>query len=368
MKILFVGYAKSIHLKRWARYFQAKGDKVKIISPVPEKELNIVVVTWKDLLRNNLIFYVLSRIPWVGFLFRVRVAKEFLKKEKPDILHIHNISGTYFSKDFALAGYKPTVVSVWGSDVRTISNSWSLRKVKTVAALKRVDRLTATSQFLAKQTSRLIGESKSIKVVPFGVDTLVFDPDKFKKESRENKIIIGFVKHLENIYGPEVLLEAFSIVNSKFPNSELWFIGDGSQKDNLISKSEDLDVASKVKFKGAVSHNQIPAYLSKLDIFVMPSVVEEGFGVSALEAAAMKLPVVATKLGGITEVVEDNVTGILVKENNPESLAKELLKLIKDNFLREKMGEEGRRLVEKKYDWNENASSMKKLYDELISS
>jgi glycosyltransferase involved in cell wall biosynthesis len=368
MKILFVGNAQSIHLKRWSEYFLKKGKKVKILSSVEEKDSKAEIITWLELLKNNYFLYVFSRIPFLGFWFRVKISKEFLKKEKPDILHIHNIGGTYFSKDVALAGFRPLIISVWGSDITKISKDWSLRRLKTVWALKKASVITATSKFLAKETQKLLKTKKEIKTIPFGVDLNRFDSANYENSKDEGKVVIGFIKHLEKIYGVEYLLKAYALVCKQFDNAELLLIGQGSQRENLINLSKELGIFRRVKFIGAVPYDKIPEYLSKIDIFVMPSVVQESFGVAALEAEAMGVSVVATNVGGVPEVVEDKVSGLLVRKENSVELSGAILKLLKDEALRKRMGKKGRDLVEKKYSWNQSAEKMEKLYKSVLVS
>ena len=109
----------------------------------------------------------------------------------------------------------------------------------------------------------------------------------------------------------------------------------------------------------------LPEYIGKMDIFVMPS-LSESFGVSALEAESMEIPVVATNVGGIPEVVVNEVTGLLVKPNNHWALANAIIKLLSNNDLRTKMGKNGRKLVIEKYNWQENMEKIEKIYKSLI--
>lgn len=112
-----------------------------------------------------------------------------------------------------------------------------------------------------------------------------------------------------------------------------------------------------------IHHNKIPEYLSSIDIFAMPSVFRsETFGVSAIEAQAMGIPVVASRVGGVPEAVIDGITGLLVKPGDPMALAEALERLILDPELRKKMGIKGREFVESKYNWSNNLEQMIKVY------
>ena len=108
--------------------------------------------------------------------------------------------------------------------------------------------------------------------------------------------------------------------------------------------------------------------VSKSDIYAMPSIFEdESFGVAAIEASATGLPVVASSVGGVPEVIRNNITGFLVKKNNIGELVAALKKLIEDYELRKKMGKAGRELVENRYDWKDNLRSMANLYEKVLA-
>jgi glycosyltransferase involved in cell wall biosynthesis len=103
--------------------------------------------------------------------------------------------------------------------------------------------------------------------------------------------------------------------------------------------------------------------LLELDVFVMPSIKEE-FGVSAVEAEAVGVPIVASKVGGIPEVVKNNETGVLVEPRDPKAIADAVIYLLKNPHIRLKMGLAGRRHVEENFNWEKNVDEMEKLYFE----
>lgn len=127
--------------------------------------------------------------------------------------------------------------------------------------------------------------------------------------------------------------------------------------------SDSMSISKKVEFLGWVTHSQIPKFLSKLDIFVMPSIgTSETFGVSACEASAMELPVIASKVGGLPEVVKHNETGLLVAPKDTKAIANAIITLIKSPKMRRRMGKKGRALVKRYYNWQENVKEMENLY------
>jgi len=128
----------------------------------------------------------------------------------------------------------------------------------------------------------------------------------------------------------------------------------------------ELQLEEYVTFKGWLKSESIPARLLDYDIMVMPSRIES-FGVAAVEAGSAGLPVIAPNIGGIPEIIEDEVTGILFPAGDAEKLAETIIHL-SDNFtLRKEMGNAARKKVMAKFNWNDNLKTMGDLYDRMIS-
>jgi glycosyltransferase involved in cell wall biosynthesis len=143
--------------------------------------------------------------------------------------------------------------------------------------------------------------------------------------------------------------------------------GDGPSRAALERLTDELTLRERVQFLGEIAHGDVPAVLRRLDIFAMPS-TWEGFGVSALEASAMELPVVASNIHGIPDVVLDGETGILLPPADVPALADAIGQLAGDAELRRAMGAAGRALVEREYRWQDNAALMERLYAQMTAS
>jgi glycosyltransferase involved in cell wall biosynthesis len=124
-----------------------------------------------------------------------------------------------------------------------------------------------------------------------------------------------------------------------------------------------LALRDRVELLGEIAHGDVPAVLQRLDIFAMPS-TWEGFGVSALEASAMELPVVASNIHGIPDVVLDGETGILLPVADAPALSDAIARLAGDAALRRSAG---RAFVEKEYRWQDNAALMERLYARMTA-
>ena len=125
-------------------------------------------------------------------------------------------------------------------------------------------------------------------------------------------------------------------------------------------------VNNSITFAGKVENDEVVHYLHKMDIFVVPSISEsETFGVAAVEASACGLPVIASNIGGLPEVVIDGKTGFLIDPENIDDLTEKLLILINDKMMRKKMGEEGRNYIKANYRLEECGLMMESVYNEL---
>jgi glycosyltransferase involved in cell wall biosynthesis len=143
--------------------------------------------------------------------------------------------------------------------------------------------------------------------------------------------------------------------------------GSGELRSQLEELTGQLGLTRSVSFLGAIEHRQVPELLRNVDIFVMPSIREE-FGVAAVEAQAMEIPVISTRVGGVPEVVLDGETGILVEPGDSEQLAQAILALIENPALRRQMGKRGREHVLANYRWEDNAALMENLYQRIVHS
>ncbi len=287
--------------------------------------------------------------------------RRVVKNIDPDILHAHYVTTNGLIGAFA--GFHPYIVSTWGSDIFDPPSTNFIFKKMIKFALSRADAITATSKVLTTATQRLAPQGRQIQTIPFGVDLAGFKPTM---QSHSGKITIGCAKTLMKLYGVEYLIKAFASVHKRFPQTNLLIVGGGPLLNTLKKLAGSLSIGDSVDFVGPVPHEQMPLYLAKMDIFVVPS-LSEAWGRAAAEASAMGLPVVASAVGGLPEVVIDGVTGFLVAPRDHEAIAQKLICLIENPALRSSMGTMGRKFVMDNYDWNANASLMEKLYYSLLA-
>jgi glycosyltransferase involved in cell wall biosynthesis len=196
------------------------------------------------------------------------------------------------------------------------------------------------SNSVKKQLQDMGLDESSIKVIYNGVNT-----DKFKKKEKkaDNKVIIGTACRLCTEKGVDYLISAFKNSLNTDKNMELWIAGNGPEEDNLKELVRKLNIEKNVKFLGFV--DDINDLLNKIDIFALTPTRRESFGIAAAEASATELPVVATNISGLTEVVKDKGTGFVVRSKDVDAISKAFTKLSQSTDLREKYGKAGRERV-----------------------
>jgi len=176
--------------------------------------------------------------------------------------------------------------------------------------------------------------------------------------------VIGNIARLSSVKGQDYLIEAMKVVVGKFPLAQLLFVGDGKIKKNLIKQSQSLNLEKNIFFIPSVDKTSL--VLAVMDIFVMSSLAE-GLGLSIMEAQAMGLPVIATFVGGIPELIEDNKTGILIPPQDSEILANAITSLLENKLRARQLGENARKSVREKFSISKMVDETEKLYQSVIS-
>ena len=286
------------------------------------------------------------------------------KKLKPDIIHTHLFQPRVYTSIVRLF-YNHSVF------ITHKHNNVNLRKHHIFILME---------MFANLSYKKIIAISKSVKdslkrfefipdekiyVLPNCINFNDFRKNVDYKENTDKKqLVIGVVGRLERQKGIKYLLMAMKYILSKFPNARLEIIGDGSLYSELKEISVKLGISNSVIFFGKFA-NVIPFY-NKMDVFVLPSIYE-GFGIVLLEAMASGVPVVATNVEGIKEVVIDSKCGLLVLPENPESIAKAVLTIIENQNLRKSLISEGVKRAQL-FDVQEHVMKLDKLYTNLLGT
>jgi glycosyltransferase involved in cell wall biosynthesis len=356
MRIVYLADAPYIHTRRWVDHFARLGHEAHVISFRPA-EIPGATVHYVD---------GFERTGKARYLVHARRVRHIIEELRPDLLHAMHLTSYGFLA--GLSGFQPSIVSVWGTDVLEAPHLTPAHRWITRQALARAGIITATGLRLAEATLPFAPKGKPVHVVPFGVDLEQFSrgaPLQRDEAADGSTLVVGAASRLGSEKGFHYLLRAVALLRDRGTVVDVVLAGDGEERARLERMTHDLRLRDRVRFLGAVPHDKVPAVVRQLDIFVMPS-TWEGFGVSAIEASAMELPVVASNIHGIPDVVIHEQTGILVPPAEPEAIARAVERLAADPALRRRMGAAGRAFVEKEYRWQDNAALMAQLYDDAV--
>ncbi len=291
-----------------------------------------------------------------------------LAEARPDVVHNHmfraEIVGTKASIAIATAGHRrPWIIStVHSSRVRSGEDQEQLRRLTPS-----IDRLVMVSRAIERKVldeGRLGAERV---LIYNGVDLDRLDHQEPCCTLREeygmdpDAAIVGVVGRLELEKGHPTLLEAWPLVLGRVPSAYLLIVGEGSRQDALREIAREQGVERHVIFTGR--RDDIAAVTAALDVAVLPS-YREAQGLTILEAMAMSRPVVASNVGGIPEMIEDGVTGLLVPPHDPPALASAISRLLLDHPYADTLARAGHQLVHDRFCVQRMVNAVQELYDE----
>ncbi len=231
----------------------------------------------------------------------------------------------------------------------------------------RFDRLIAVSRAIE---AKLVHEGRDIvpiSLIHNGVDLQRYDhqepcctlPEEYGMEPGSK--IVGVVARLEPEKGHPTLLEAWPAVLGAVPDAYLLIVGEGSRRDALEAQARELRIAHRIVFTGR--RDDVPAVTAALDVAVLPS-YREAQGLTILEAMALSRPVVASNVGGVPEMIEDGVTGLLVPPHDPAALTTAIVRLLTDHPYADMLGRAGHDMVHDRFCIELMVDAIATIYDE----
>jgi len=243
---------------------------------------------------------------------------------------------------------------------------------------RQADRVIAVSKAQKEELKSLYGiRDEKIRVVYLGVDTTYFrrysDTRQVRKRhALENKQVILFVGHFGLRKGIPFLIQAMPKILKEHPDAGLLCVG-GTPKwlgtrlywDYLNHMIEKAGIKSHVRLVGEVPHHQLPYYYSTANVFAFPTLYE-AFAKVVPEAMACEAPVVASKVGGIPEIIHHGVDGLLVKPGDVKQLAEAINMILGDDDFARELGRKARETVEMKFTWKNTARGLLSVYADLV--
>jgi len=290
-----------------------------------------------------------------------------LRRERPDIVHTHNFPAHLHGSIAAKLAGIPVVVAT-----RHGQGGGGLWRSRGLASMvwRLADRVVTVSQDARTRFLRNYGfPSARTRIIWNGVDTERFRPLRGDLEQQRNdllgctgKPLLGTVARLVSYKGISTLLEAFQRVLDRAPEAALILAGDGPDRGAFEEHAARLGIAPRAHFLG--NRKDMESVYPLLDVFVLPSYTE-GIPLTVLEAASCAVPVVATRVGGNAEVIEDGTTGRLVPPHDAEALADAVLGVWEDRAASQAMGRAGREHVIREFSLERMTREYLALYDEL---
>ena len=358
MRVLFIGSQKSNHSKKWVNNLVARGHEVLLVF---QNENSDTSVEFDKRVQTHMLKYG----GYKSYFLNVPELRKIYKSFRPDVVNVHYMSG--YGLMATLAGARPLVLNCYGSDIFVAPKKSKIVRWIVKKLLNGADAVAATSKAMAAEAERIMGTpQKKVTVTPFGVDVNLFKKDENREYS--DRPVIGIIKYLKPEYNIPLLIKAFAIVKDKAAVKPLLHIyGSGPLKEEFIALTKELGVFEDVTFFETIPNQEVPKALNTMDIFVNSSNVES-FGVNIVEAMACELPVVATPCPGPKEVIDNGVTGVVLKDWDPDEMAEELTKLVENPALREQYGKAGREKVLREYDWNKNVETLISIYNQVANN
>ena len=214
-------------------------------------------------------------------------------------------------------------------------------------------------------------DTKKVFLIHSGLDLTKFEPvsEEVKKQKRRefnlnDGPVIGIIARLSDIKGHDILILAMKRVVEKIPNANLLIVGEGKFEDYLKKMVHDFHLKNNVRFYPVV--NRTAEILSLLDIFVMPS-LQEGLGLAVMEAQAMGLPVIASRVGGIPRLIKDGETGLLVVPQDVIGLSEAILFFLNDKTKAQQIGENARKFIHNEFSADKMVEKTLQVYQSLVN-
>ena len=288
-----------------------------------------------------------------------------------DLVHVHYaiphatsawIAGQLFEGD-----QRPRIITtLHGTDITLLGQHPSFRSITRFSILKS-DGLTAVSGYLQGETERNFGvDAEQIRVIPNFVDTELYRrgrvPCQRAKLATDGEKILMHVSNFRRVKRVEDVLEIFARVSKEIP-SRLVMVGDGPDRARAEQRAEDLGVSERAVFIG--KHTSVDEVLACADLFLLPS-ESESFGLAALEAMACGTPVLASRVGGLPEVVEDGGCGYLFPVGDLEAMAGGAIEILSSDDRWQAMSARGREIAQERFSTAQIVDIYEDFYQEVL--
>lgn len=364
MKICFLSDAIQEHTRRWTKFFAENGHSVDLITWNPKhlpgyEPVKLHVIN-KPFTGNRL-FSRLGNLP----LLILKVQK-ILRDIKPDVIHVHSI--TSYAWLAMLSGFRPYIVTPWGTDINIEIGKSSITKILSIASLKRAELLICDAQFVKDRLIDFGVDKKRIEIIMFGVDFRRIpnkkerNPDLIKKYNLKNSPIVISTRLLTKVRDVESFVRAAPLVKQNVSDAQFVVVGSGEERAKIEAIAKANGLYDSIRFIGHVTEPEMINWLCTSDIYVSTSLADAGLSASTAEAMACGLPVITADNSENSLWVHEGAGGYLYPDKDVGKLAECIVKLLNNRVLREKFGEYNRKIIEGKNNYSVEMRKVESLY------
>ena len=361
MRLCYLANGQSIHTEKWIRYFENNGHDVHLVSFEKARIKDVTV-------------HYIDAHPSIPFIFtHFQTIREVIRKIDPDVLHAHYL--TVYGLCGALSGFKPFVATAWGSDVLPVqvdTRTGRILKLACAAFVVRKASLITCDGSHVKEAIRKLGVApEKIMLINFGIDTQKFNPeqkdDRIRMELRLNDSpTVISLRSLEPLYDIESLIRSIPTVLKEVPESQFVIVGKGSEERKLEDLAKSLGISDNTRFIGFIPNDELPFYLTAVDVYVSTALSDAGLSASTAEAMACGLPVIVTDVADNRKWVSDGINGFVVPVRNPTYLAERIIYLLRNKDIRTTFGKISRGVIEERNDYYREMNKMEDIYKRIV--
>ena len=351
-----VGKDHRSHVENTTFYFEGLSNKLR-------RSLNFLlngrtnIFQWIRYQQNTSLYHKLKSLAEYGNLIIY----------DPDIIHFVNSTTFIKTRNFQLNKPAKLIASFHGHDIVKRPYTDPLWNAYLKELFERADCLHFVSDWLKRRALELGAPEKKCQVIYAGVDSTFFSPGKTRQQiDLKRSVQIVSTGRLVKLKGHEYVLQAVKKLINLGLDVDYCVIGKGEDLDRLSRMAADLHIESKVHFLGIKSKNQLKEILALADIFLHPSLTE-ALGNAVLEACSMGLPVIASAVGGIPEIIQNNHNGLLIEPEDPDAIVAAVIRLINNSEQAQEMGQAARQTILTKFSIQNETLRWHALYQQVLS-
>lgn len=321
-------------------------------------------------LRNNKFYYIVVPFFLLAQFFSLLL---LVRRTRPDVIHAHWLFPQGFFAVIVKKIFKvPVMVTGHGADIFGLRSS-IFKKIKQFT-MHHADGVTVVSRALRNAVTPFLPAGTRIDIIPMGVDGMRFMPNKNDRSVREKYAVTDsfllYVGRLTEKKGVRYLIDAMVTVSEHYPLVKLLIIGDGELMASLERRVRDLALERQVIFAGSIPNRELSTYYASADIFIGPSIQtedgdNEGFGLTFVEASMSECLVIGTDAGGIGDIIQDGITGLLVPQKDSGALAGKIIYALKHGEEMKRIAHNGRNRCVRFYHWPNIAARYKRLLKQI---